>query len=195
MAGSAEEILSNAAETLSVARLGLADFLGPDPSRRLAGFKNAVVFGRAVTNVLEHLRGKVPAFDDWYKPRSAALGQDEGFAKLYKLRSQILKEGSGAPSVSSAIEHLNPGEFALLMKSPPPGARGFFIGDATGGSGWEVELGSGEVERYYVAVPPSVGFSFSHKLGNEDAGALLTRYLDAMRELIAEARKRFAGQR
>lgn len=194
MAETPEQVLANAAGTLKTAQIGLKDFMGSDPSRRLSGFRNAVVFGRAVTNVLEHLRGKVPDFDEWYKPRSAALAKDEGFARLYKLRSQILKEGTGQPSVGMHVARLDTARLAPLMSNPPPNARAFFIGDQVGGSGWEVVLADGEVEKYYVALPPGIDVSFSHHLGDENAEELLSRYLAAMGDLIAEGRLRFASE-
>lgn len=171
--------------------MGLADFLGHDPNRRLPGFRNAVVFGRSVTNVLEHLRGKVDNFDAWYKARSAALGADPGFARLYKMRSEILKEGTGNPSMSMYIEHLNTADLEPLMRNPPPGAKNFFVGDQSGGSGWEVDVGEGEVERYYVALPPEVRLITSYSLGDEEAGDLLTRYLAALDQMIREAKTHF----
>ena len=186
-----QAIHANAVESLRSARMGLADFLARDPRRRITGFRNAVVFGRAVTNILEHLRGKVENFDEWYKPRSSALGSDPGFARLYKMRSEILKEGTGAPSQSIYIEHLNTADLQPLMQNPPRGAKGFFIGDQAGGSGWEVDLGDGETEKYYVALPPSVRMTTSFSLGDEDAGALLTRYLDALGDLLKDAKDHF----
>jgi hypothetical protein len=66
----------------------------------------------------------------------------------------ILKEGS-MPRVGSSmyIEHLDSRELQPLMEHPPPGAHGFFIGDLLGGSGWQIELPDGSVEKYYVALP------------------------------------------
>ena len=194
MASTANAILRNASETLRIARSGFADFAGPDPARRDAGFRNAVVFGRAVTNVLEHLRGKVPNFDEWYKPKSLALKEDEGFRTLYQLRSQILKEGTGGPSMSIHIGHMDTADLAPLMRNPPPGAKGFFVGDMTGGSGWEVELPDGEKEKYYVSLPASIDMSVTHQIGDEDAKHLLSRYLNEMQSLIAEARAQFGTE-
>lgn len=191
MSETPESVINNANETLRTAKLGLKDFLGEDPSHRIAGFRNAVVFGRAVTNVLEHLRSKVDDFDDWYKPKSAALGEDANFARLYKLRSQILKEGAGGPSISMTINSLNTDDLAPLMSNPPAGAKGFFIGDQTGGSGWEVEVAEGVVEKYYIALPSAVSIEVRHELGGEDAGRLLTRYLASMEDIVREARMRY----
>jgi hypothetical protein len=194
MTSTQASVIANATGQLQVARMGLKDFSGNDPARRIAGFRNAVVFGRAVTNVLEHLRSKVPDFDAWYKPRSAALRSDHGFSTLYALRSQILKEGSGDPSVSIHIQSLNTADLRPLMQNPPAGAESFFIGDQTGGSGWTILNPDGESEKYYVTLPSTVQISSSHHIGEEVAVDLLTRYLEAMATLITDAKSHFGIQ-
>ena len=191
MTSIASSIIANATSQLRVAQIGLKDFSGSDPQRRIAGFRNAVVFGRAVTNVLEHLRSKVQDFDAWYRPRSAELGADEGFSTLYALRSEILKEGTGNPAVSIHIENLNTSDLKPLMDNPPEGAEGFFIGDETGGSGWMIRNPDGEPEKFYVALPSSVMITASHHIGGEVAVDLLARYLNRMGDLIAEAKTHF----
>jgi hypothetical protein len=42
------------------------------------------------------------------------------------------------------------------MQNPPPGARGFFLADEVGGSGWEIEMPDGRVEKFYVGLPESL---------------------------------------
>ena len=105
-------------------RARLKDLLGQDPDRRLLGMRNAIVFGRAVTNVLEHLRGKVEGFDSWYKPQSARLGQDESFRRIYKMRSEILKEGATNVGTSMHIKSSAPA--TCIVSAPglrvPPGS-------------------------------------------------------------------------
>ena len=108
-----------------MAALGLEDFQqGTTPARRLAGIRNAVVWGRAVTNVLEHIRTfERDAFNAWYAPRSAALQARPDFKYLYELRSQILKEGLPLGTAGSAyIGHLNTADLAQMAK--PANARG-----------------------------------------------------------------------
>jgi hypothetical protein len=192
---SVDEILQEAREMLRTAQLGLADLEGKDPARRLPGLRNGIVFGRAVTNVLENLRNRVPNFDGWYKPHSKKLSLDPGFKRLYEMRSEILKRGQLSGSVGILIEHMNTDDFAPLMRNPPIGAKGFFIGDQGGGAGWEIELPSGAIERYYVKLPVSVDmkhlFTVTTTAGDEDASALLRRYLDTMQSLVAEAERRF----
>ncbi len=52
----AEQILKEAEDTLYTAELGLCLMKGRNPKQRMAGLRNLVVFGRAVTNVLQNLR-------------------------------------------------------------------------------------------------------------------------------------------
>ena len=93
--------------------------LDPIPTGALLGMRNAVVFGRAVTNVLENLRGKVENFDAWYKPHSARLGQDESFRRLYKMRSKILKEGETNVGTSMHVKSFNTDDMHRFGPRPP----------------------------------------------------------------------------
>ena len=191
----ATQVLSQAEETLRTARRGYQDFIGSDPSRRMSGLRNAVVFGRAVTNVLENLRSRVEDFDGWYEPRSAALAKDAGFRRLYKLRSEILKRGTLQVSNSIHVIHLNTQDLAPLMANPPAGAQSFFIGDTAGGSGWEVKLANGEVEKFYLQLPPTVNVTHDFHLdtttGAQQVGGLLERYLEEMESMIRDAKAEF----
>lgn len=90
-----------------------------DRSQKDAGLRNAVVFGRAVTNSLQKLRGTElgkSEFDSWYRPWQTKLKEDEGFRFLYKLRSQILKEGILETSSEVHINYLDTRDVYDLMK-------------------------------------------------------------------------------
>ena len=54
------------------------------------------VFGRAVTNVLQHLRSFDPydegAFDRWYEPWVTEMRTDPLLRYFYELRSAFLKD-------------------------------------------------------------------------------------------------------
>ncbi|MEV7606132.1 hypothetical protein AB0N65_11895 [Paenarthrobacter sp. NPDC089322] len=191
----AATVIADAEAMLRTARLGLKDFKGADMERRLPGLSNAVVFGRAVTNVIENLRSRVDSFAEWYRPRSAALGKDATFKRLYQMRSEILKQGSSGVSTKVIVESFDSRDLAPLMASPPPGATRFFMFDQTGGSGWEVELPTGYTVRYYVALPDSVkaSSSLTLRLGDEDidAAPVLERYLEAMERIVSDAKSKF----
>jgi hypothetical protein len=91
MTRSRSNVLQSARDILRTAELGLRDLQSGPADRRLAGLRNAVVFGRAVTNVLENLRSRCAKFGSWYKVQSEALATDVDMKFLYKLRSEILK--------------------------------------------------------------------------------------------------------
>ncbi len=81
-------VLREAKVTLETARLGLEDFLhGLTPGRRIAGLRNVVVWGRAVTNVLQNTRTfDRDRFDSWYAPHQAAMRENPDFKYLVDLR-------------------------------------------------------------------------------------------------------------
>jgi hypothetical protein len=70
--------------------------------------------------------------------------------------NEALKEGRSEVGSSVYVEHLDTRDLAPIRENPPFGAKEFFVGDGTGGSGWHVELPDGSVEPYYVSLPPSV---------------------------------------
>lgn len=200
---SVTSVLDEARATLDAAMVGLDDFIhGATPARRVAGLRNAVVWGRAVTNVLQNVRTfERQRFDSWYEPRQAALRDNADFKYLYELRSQLLKEGVlGGISSSMHIEHFNTNQLAELQ--PPPGARGFFIGDRLGGSGWEVALGDGAIETYYVDLPTTWKIKtaahfadVTTELGlappTKQIDRLLAEYLQHLSTLVSDAEAEF----
>ena len=93
-----------------------------------------------------------------------------------------------------------------MMQNPPPGAKGFFIGDQLGGSGWEVELPDGTVAKYYVTVPDHlqdnirIRFHFrdaprthgGQVLQDTSVERLAQLYIEYLRNIVAEARAQFS---
>ena len=144
------EILKETTETLNTARFGMSLVQSEDPNQRKFGLRNIIVFGRAVTNVLQNLRSVDEQFDEWYAPIVDRMKADPVMTHLYKVRSEILKQGK----LQSRI-HMSGGfssaSLQPLMNAPPPGATSFFLGDPWGGSGWEVTLPNGEVEVLHLA--------------------------------------------
>lgn len=156
------EIFTRIKETLATAKLGLRDVLDGGPERRLGGLRNLVVFGRAVTNVLQNLRSSEPTFDDWYQPFVAEMRDDPLLRYFYLLRTEILKEGK---LKTGNMLHIKSFEFPKDMQRlgpPPPGAGAFFMGDQAGGSGWEINLPSGDTEKFYIDIPGDIATSEVH---------------------------------
>jgi hypothetical protein len=193
MRRSRSDVLQSARETLRTAELGLRDLRSGVADRRLAGRRNAIVFGRAVTNVLENLRGRHAEFDSWYKAQSEALATDVDMKFVYKLRSEILKKGM-LPVVSMLdVRELDTALDPKVFGSPPPEATHVFVvGD---GVGWLVALPDGTEEKYYARLPPEVGtvetLFVAADSTTRDAPELVERYLTRMRQLLDEAERLF----
>lgn len=85
-----ESTIARLEQTLETARFGLDSLRTQTGAGKLAGLRNLIVFGRAVTNVLQTLRGTEPAFDEWYKPRRDEMASDPLLKYFYTLRSQVL---------------------------------------------------------------------------------------------------------
>jgi hypothetical protein len=197
------ETLNSAAETLQTAALGLGRMETGSPAQRMAGLKNLVVFGRAVTNVLQNLRSTEPSFDEWYAPFVDEMQSDPLLRHFYALRSQILKRGTTGTAVTVSITNLSLPRDAAKFGPPPPGATGFFVGDQMGGTGWEIPQPDGSIEKYYIDFPTEVGSVDVHltdapttHLGRSvlsstavDLGKLYLAYLEGM---VRSARARFS---
>jgi len=193
------EILRDAEATLRIAELGLEDMSAPDPDRRAAGTHNVIVWGRAVTNVLQNLRGKVDDFDGWYSPWQQEMREDELLRFFYEARTKALKKGAVPTSFTVHIKRFRVPQD--LPSDPPPGAKGFFVGDQTGGSGWVTERGGVE-EKVYVQLPPSqvtTWLSFvdapnTHlgaSLESQTLEHLCGLYVAYLRRLVEDAKARF----
>ena len=168
----------------------------------MSGLRNLIVFGRAVTFVLQNLRGIIPAeFNEWYEPHQEALKDDPVMRYFVKARNELEKQGKLSVSTSVHIRSFSENDFRKFGP-PPPGAKSFFVGDRLGGTGWEVELPNGTRERYYVEFPDTIGevtqrFSnFPEAQAPELEGATVEQlsqmFIERLNTLVASARKRFA---
>lgn len=199
-----ESILNDAEDTLYTAQLGFRLVQGQDPRKRMAGFRDLVVFGRAVTNVLQNLRHtEGNAFEEWYQPKVKEMENDRVLKCLYELRSQILKEGM----IRTTIDMTFTGSPGTLMQQyqPPPGAKGFFMGDNIGGCGWEIELEPGVTEKFYIDVPDNLpGLQLTidvhlldspEELKGKTIKELSEYYISYLSALVKEAKSVFLAKR
>jgi hypothetical protein len=202
------EILRKTREMLATANRGLADLRDADPAVHAMGIYNVAVFGRSVTLVLQKMSSVEPGFDEWYAPYRTAMAADELMRYFIGLRNEILKEGPpSSMGGSTYIEHLDGSEITAMMANPPPGAKGFFMGDALGGSGWEIELPDGSTAKYYMRLPDTMRVTVSVLLPDppgEHAGkvlelhersiaALCRLYVDYLERVVANAEAHFAS--
>jgi hypothetical protein len=200
-----QAIIIKAEETLQTARYGFDDLTSGNRQRRFSGIRNLVVFGRSVTFVLQNLKTPVGefAFNEWYEPIQEQMKSDVLMKYFVTLRNEILKQGK-LPVSTSALININPGDMAKLG-TPPPGAKGFFIGDQAGGSGWEIELPDGTTEKYYVEIPQSMARVQQHfselpvpeddELKRKSIEDLCAYYLDKLENILDSARSSFLGNK
>jgi len=71
-----QRVIANTREMLAMARAGLADAVGGDPTRRRAGVMNLFSYGRSVTHAIQTMKNVDPAFEAWWAPYQAKLGLD-----------------------------------------------------------------------------------------------------------------------
>ncbi len=200
------QVLQSSRDTLATAELGLSDIIQGGPERRLAGLRNLVVFGRAVTNVLQNLRSIEPEFDDWYSRYVIEMREDPLLRYFYQVRSEILKEGTLR---TGASVHLNRFiyPYDTQRSGPrPPGARAFFMGDPYGRSGWEVQLGDGKIERFYVDIPSDIATIEVHlpdapdlhlgkKIADKRIETLAQLYYHYLAAMVEDAQRMFGKRR
>jgi hypothetical protein len=189
-------VLRRARETLETAGHGLKDLKSSSQGRRLSGLRNMVVFGRAVTNVLQNLRSIEPAFETWYTPIAEDMRHDPLMKYFYDLRSKVLKEGDPNVGTWASVDR-----FRVEDLGPPPkNAIRWFICD---GVGWEIETEPGIVERYYVD-HPSVrgGYYFIDApekkvildgVHTSDTFELGRRYVARLQAILLSAEETFGG--
>jgi len=196
------DILKSSEETLRTARYSFEDLIKGPSERKVPALRSLVVFGRATTNVLQNLRTTEPDFDEWYKKYKEEMESDPLMRYFYKLRSKILKEGLLQTSTHVYIKQFNYSADMRRFGPPPPNAKGFFIGDNLGGSGWEIQLPDGSTEKYYVELPYDIGsvslhfpeppkFHLGQEIKDTSIEMLSKMYLDYLRRLVQTATERF----
>lgn len=192
-----QSIISEAEDLLKTAEFGLED-MRTRPGRARSGLRNAVVFGRNVTWALQNLRSIVPDFDAWYSAKQAEMKADPLMCYFHDLRTTIEKKASTPASAAIYIKSFSISDIEKY-KPAPPGAIGFFVGDQSGGSGWEVKKPDGSIERYYVDFPEVDVTLYLPEAPKEvsagkTADKLVEEYLAKVRALVGEARTRFLGR-
>lgn len=198
------EILGRADETLRTAQHGYDDLVGNNRERRLTGLRNLITFGRSVTWVVQNIRSIRPDFDEWYGPKQDAMKADPLMKYFITARNELEKQGKLAVGTRVDIHSLNPARDMHKFGPPPTGAKGFFMGDQHGGSGWKVELPGGGTAKYYVEIPGEIGEVSQHftnfpesndpALRGKSLDELCALYLARLDQLLIDARQHFLGE-
>jgi len=197
------EILKRVEGVLSTAYLGLEMMRDVSGAKKDAGLRNVLVFGRSVTFVLQNIRSVDATFDDWYAPYLEKMKSDPVMQYFKDARNNLEKQGRVDVSTRAEIKLLNDDTMKAMQMTKPPFAKGFFIGDSLGGSGWQVVLPSGETLSYYVDLPAEIGtVEQSFVLPSGDKFELLRgqstlelaeHFLLTLSEIVDDANQIFAG--
>ena len=160
------------------------------------------MFGRAVTNVLQTLRGvDADKFDLWYQPFKQEMEKDPLMRYFYKLRTEILKEGGPDTPEATGVagERFHPG---VLMANPPPGAFQWVLDGW--GAAWLVRLPDGTVERRLIDVPEGMikrselrmpnppTQHLGQPIGDTTVQGLCKLYVHYLSQLVAAAEAQFS---
>jgi hypothetical protein len=202
---SVADALSATRDRGSMVDAALADILGGDPIKRKAGLMNILVWGRAVTNTLQRIRGIDSGFDEWYAPWQKEMSNDPLLRYFYKMRSKVLKEGEDVEATGSFyINSFDTRTDMQRLGPAPPGATSFFMGDPWGRSGWHIRLPNGEEMKYYVNVPSDIAVSdvtlteapdthLGSPILDKSIGNLCTLYREYLRRMSVSAREFFTA--
>jgi hypothetical protein len=187
-------VLGRARLALNTAKRGLAD-MKAGPERHNSGLRNAVVFGRTVTFVLQNLSSRDEKFDAWYQPHVAQMRSDPLMQYFKDLRNRIEKQGDDRARVAGGVIKFSSSDLEKLG-SGPPGAKGFFIGDKAGGSSWRVEVEPGVFEPFYVTLPAGIAnvwvvLEGAPKELGKDATQLCEQYVAKLERLVVDAENEF----
>lgn len=194
--------LKRAQEVLDTAYFGLRTLKQNDPSSKSAGLRNVLVFGRSVTFVIQNLKSivGVERFESWYEPKRDVMRADPLMKYFVDARNNLEKQGRLDVSTQGVIKEFNR-ELMSKLEKPPFAASSFFLGDESGCSGWEMDLGGGEKLKYYVSIPQSIGefqqvfHSLPENIPSElremSVEQLCEIYLGKLQKLLEETKKEF----
>lgn len=195
-----KQTLSNASEAIRNMKFSLDNYKQSNNHNKIIHLRNFITTGRSVTFIIQNLKNKVgkDKFNDWYIPWQEKMSGDDVLKTFITIRNEIEKQGKLDTALNIIIEHLNSKDLQPLMENPPPFAKGFFIGDQLGGSGWEINYGNGVTEILYVELPEKIKVSLDFEIkklvyleNNKSTLEMLNYYYAYMFTIYTDAQKNF----
>jgi hypothetical protein len=190
------ELLLQAEDALALVESAMAELRKGEQERRLAAVRNVAAFGREVMKSLRQLCTLDAGFADWFQQNAGAMLSDPMMQEFSRASADLLT-GRG---LELNVTQLTIASAGARFGARPKAARAFFTGDRLGGSGWELVLRDGSVEKYYMMIPESIrppGLRFRSEPPSDDAAQcveeLANHYTDYLREMIRAGRQLFGG--
>ncbi|MDP9191469.1 MAG: hypothetical protein M3P06_07185 [Acidobacteriota bacterium] len=149
---------------------------GPD-ERRVPGVRNVLLFGNAFATAMKAIASKDRLFASWLDVQKPVDGIEE-LGRIMMAEPKTRRDYTQV-QLASAGKAFGP---------RPANARAFFSGDRLGGSGWEIDLPGGRVEKYYVQLPDELPAGYSFTGTDRNAETLARRRVAQLREMLRHAR-------
>ena len=166
------------AETLlELVEAGLKQVIDGPGERRIPGVRNVLVFGSAFTAAMKAIASKDRLFASWFDLQQPTEGIEE-------LRRLLMTE----PKTRRDYTQVQLASAGKAYGPRPANARAFFSGDRLGGSGWEIELPGGRVEKYYVQLPDQLPAGYTFTGSDRNVETMTKRYVAQLRETLRHAR-------
>jgi hypothetical protein len=165
---SPEDVIERARTRLNDAHHELSNYRAHTrPEDKLRSFRQLVIATREVTFALQRMAGVADLgekWPDWYATYQDEMRGDPLLRAFHQLRDYFAKQGGMSPGgISVHIGHLNTQEIRYYFLEPR-WAKGFFIGDRMGRSGWEIQRPGEKTEYRYVDLPARWGIEVSFLL-------------------------------
>ncbi len=169
--------LQDAEALLALVEAGLKQVTGGPPERRVPGVRNVLVFGSLYTTLMEAVASQDPLFASWLDVQKAPEAVET--LRRLMLKPPKVRRDYTSVQLASAGKEFGP---------RPAGARAFFSGDRLGGTGWEIQLPGGHIEKYYVALPDGLPNGHSFDDTGINAESIVRRYVTHLREIMKHAK-------
>lgn len=158
---SSKEILNSLQNKMDMVKQFLMALKSGPTVNKTMNLANILIWSRIVINETENLRSvDRTKFEKWYAPYRMSLFGTDGSIEpdplldyFIEVRNELEHRGTLKVRRVTKIKHLTLPQDALKYGPPPSGAKGFFIEDELGGSGWIVELPDGNKVKLYVDFP------------------------------------------
>ena len=169
--------LREAETLLELVEAGLKQVTDGPSERRVPGVRNVLVFGATFAAAMKSIAAKDRLFASWFDVQKPTEGID-----------QLLRIMTTEPKTRRDYTQVQLASAGKEFGPRPDHARAFFSGDRLGGSGWEIELPGGRVEKYYVMLPDDLPSGYSFTGSDRNAETLARRHVAQLREMLKHAR-------
>jgi hypothetical protein len=165
----------------------------PEPNAKRMALGNCLVWGRAITNVIQNARSVWSGFEEWYARHAQVLKDDQRFRAFYQMRTEVLKRGHTAARAAALVWDEKNELFDALLPIPEGAVSAVLFDPETRFFGWIVRRDDAKEERVERKLPESVKIDeflvFSSdgvSPGTWNVDKALQAYADLLRSMAGE---------